>query len=104
MQVRIGIGRNSILASKNADELAVDIVNYVEKNRLDNVMVYKTEFYGYDDDKPCLELEVPNIGKIVFGRVEFKEAIEIINKYAFDVNHIKSFMINNDGNRKCNHH
>lgn len=43
------------------------------------------------------------MGNVVFGNITPKEAVELVKKYVLDTEKIKGFLVDNDGNKKCNH-
>lgn len=90
-------------AKKLADELGIAIIEKIKKDRIENVVVYQTEFYGYEGDKPTLEIIIPGKGQVVFGNIDIKGALEIVEKYLINTEEIEKFLVDNDGNRICNH-
>lgn len=104
IQVKVGISKNSLLAKKRADEVGIHIIELIKKENLENVVVYQTEFKGYNSDNPSLEIIVPDAGSVVFGNVDEKEAEEIIIKYVKNTENIIGFLKDNTGNScNCNH-
>ncbi len=68
-------------------------------------VIEETEFFGYSGDEPTLEFQIPNQGKIVFGKVTVEKGMGIIEKYLSNPDILKEVMFDNDGTKKsCNHH
>jgi hypothetical protein len=86
-----------------ADELGIAIIEKIKKDEIKNVVVYQTEFYGYGGDKPTLEIIIPEKGQVVFGNMDVKGALEIVEKYLINTADIEKFLVDNDGNKICNH-
>lgn len=79
------------------------IIEYIKKKDIKDVVVYQREFYGYEGDKPTLEIFIPEAGSVMFGNVSIEEGIKIIDKYVINTHEIMEFLIDNDGTKKCNH-
>lgn len=90
-------------AIKNADLVIKSIVDLIEMKDIENVALYKTEFLGYGGKFPSLEIIIPDMGNVVFGNVNSKEAIRLIKKYLKDTSEIEEFLVDNDGTKRCNH-
>ncbi len=67
------------------------------------MVVYQTEFYGYEGDKPSLEIIIPGKGQVVFGNLDVQGALEILDRYLMNTEFIENFLVDNDGNKICNH-
>lgn len=102
IQVKVGISSDTLEAKKLADEVGLTIVEMVKREKIENVVVYLSDFRGYEGDKPSLEIIVPNKGKVVFGNVDVKEAERVVFNYLKDITKLEEFMTNNDGNKSCN--
>ena len=56
IQIKVGISSQNELARKLSDDLGVAIIEYIKREKIENVIVYQTEFKGYEGDKPTLEI------------------------------------------------
>jgi hypothetical protein len=83
--------------------VAIEIINHLKSCNVEDIAVIQTEFYGYSGEKPTLEIIIPKMGNVVFGNVTPQEAVELVQKYILDTEKIKDFLVDNDGNKKCNH-
>ncbi len=83
--------------------MAIEIINHLKSCNVEDIAVIQTEFYGYSGEKPTLEIIIPKMGNVVFGNVTPQEAVELVQKYILDTEKIKDFLVDNDGNKKCNH-
>jgi hypothetical protein len=101
--VKIGISSGTLEAKKAADQLGIAVIDFVKGKELKDVVVYQTEFFGYSGDLPAIEIIIPDKGQVVFGNVDVEEGIEIVEKYLLDTKDITEFLVDNDGNKKCNH-
>jgi hypothetical protein len=101
--IKIGIGQPTPEAKKLADEVSISIINYLKLHEIEDVAVIQSEFYGYSGSQPSLEIIIPKAGQVVFGNITPEIAIELTEKYILDTEKIKGFLINNDGNKKCDH-
>ncbi len=101
--IKVGIGSSSLSAKKLADELSIAIIEKIKKDEIKDVVVYQTEFYGYEGDKPSLEIIIPEKGQVVFGNMDIKGALEIVERYLINTEEIEKFLVDNDGNKICNH-
>lgn len=101
--VRIGIGQPTPEAQKLADEVSISVIDYLKIHEVENVAVIQSEFYGYSGNQPSVEIIVPKAGQITFGNVTPDEAIKLVKEYILDTTKIKEILVNNDGNKKCDH-
>jgi hypothetical protein len=101
--VKNGISSRTLEAKKMADQLGIAIIDFVREKELKGVVVYQTEFFGYSGDLPSVEIIVPGKGQVVFGNVEVEEGKNIVEKYLLNTKEIAEFLVDNDGNKKCNH-
>ena len=62
IQVKVGISNKSIKAKELSEELGVAIIEYIKKKEIKDVVVYQREFYGYEGDKPTVEILIPDAG------------------------------------------
>ncbi len=83
--------------------MAIEIVNYLKENGIEDVAVFQNEFYGYSSEKPTIELVIPKMGQVVFGKVEPEEAVKLVEKYMVNTEEISHFLVDNHGDRKKNH-
>lgn len=90
-------------AKELTEQLGVAIIEYIRKKDVKDVIVYQTEFFGYEGDNPTLEIVIPNTGAVVFGNVTIEEGLKIVDKYVLNTKDIIEFMIDNNGTKKCNH-
>lgn len=74
----------------------------VKRENIENIVVYLSDFRGYEGDKPSLEIIVPHKGKVVFGNVDINEAERVVLDYLKNTEKLEGFMTDNDGNRSCN--
>ena len=75
----------------------------MDGEEIENISLYKTEFLGYGGIFPSLEIIIPNKGNLVFGNVKPEEAVGLIKKYLKDTKEIESFLMDNNGTKKCDH-
>lgn len=100
---KVGVGSDTLIAKKLADEVALEIIRYLKVNNIEDIAVILSEFKGYSGDKPTLELMIPNMGQVVFGNIDPKESIKLVEKYLIKTDEIAHFLIDNNGTRKKNH-
>ncbi len=98
--VKIGVGSETKLAKELADEVALTVINFLKDKKIADVVVVQTEFHGYSGDKPTLELILPGMGQVVFGNVDSKEAIKLVEKYMINTEEIAKFLIDNHGDKR----
>ncbi|MEI6857062.1 hypothetical protein [Psychrilyobacter sp.] len=91
------------IAIKNADLVINSIVDLIEIEDIENIALYKTEFLGYGGNFPSLEIIIPDKGNVVFGNVDYKEAVKLVKKYLKNTSEIEKFLVDNDGTKRCNH-
>lgn len=103
IKIKVGVSSKDEEAIKNADLVIKSIVDLIEMEDIENVALYKTEFLGYGGKFPSLEIIIPDMGNVVFGNVDSKEAIRLIKKYLKDTSEIEEFLVDNDGTKRCNH-
>ncbi len=103
IQVKVGISTKNLEGKKIADQVGMAIIDFIKEKRLNNVVVYQTEFLGYSGELPSLEIIIPDKGQVVFGNVSVNESIKIVEKYLINTDEIAEFLVDNDGNKKCNH-
>lgn len=90
-------------ASKLADQVGIAIIEYVKANKFEDVVVYRTDFKGYSGELPSLSIVIPDKGEVVFGNVTIEGAVNLAKKYLENTEEIVEFLVDNDGNKKCNH-
>ena len=90
-------------ARKLSDDLGVAIIEYIKREKIENVIVYQTEFKGYEGDKPTLEIVIPEKGSVVFGNMVEEEALKIVKRYCINTEEIIEFLVDNNGTKNCNH-
>ncbi|MCK5780565.1 MAG: hypothetical protein KAH04_06065 [Psychrilyobacter sp.] len=88
---------------ENTDIVIKTIVDLMEEKDIENIGLYKTEFFGYGGVFPSLEIEIPTKGKVIFGNVDSEEAKRLVEKYIVDTSEIEMFLTDNNGTKKCNH-
>lgn len=103
IQFKVCIGSNTDLAKKLADELAIAIVDLIKEKKYKDIVVYQSEFFAYSGDLPSLEIIIPEKGQVVFGNLDIKSGLELVEKYITNTEEIIEFLVDNDGNKKCNH-
>lgn len=103
IQVKVGISTKSFEGKKIADQVGIAIIDFIKEKKLDNVVVYQTEFLGYSGELPSLEIIIPDKGQVVFGNVTVEEGLNIVERYLLNTDEIAEFLVDNDGNKKCNH-
>ncbi len=103
IQVKVGISKNSLESKKLANQVGIAIIDFIKEKNINNVVVYQTEFLGYSGSLPSLEIIIPNKGQVVFGNVSVEEGLNIVERYLIDTDKIVEFLVDNDGNKKCNH-
>lgn len=103
IQIKVGISNKSVKAKELSEELGVAIIEYIKKKDIKNVIVYQREFYGYEGDKPTVEILIPDAGSVMFGNMNVEEGLKLIDKYVVNTHEIIGFLIDNDGTKKCNH-
>ncbi len=103
IQVKVGISTKTLEGKKVADQVGIAIIDFIKEKKLDNVVVYQTEFLGYSGELPSLEIIIPDKGQVVFGNVSVDEGLKIVEKYLLNTDEIAEFLVDNDGNKKCNH-
>lgn len=103
IQVKVGISTKSLEGKKIADQVGIAIIDFIKEKKLDNVVVYQTEFLGYSGELPSLEIIIPDKGQVVFGNVTVEEGLNIVERYLLNTDEIAEFLVDNDGNKKCNH-
>ncbi|MGL4402942.1 MAG: hypothetical protein ACRCTS_04395 [Fusobacteriaceae bacterium] len=91
----MGINGKNVVASKNGEKVIETIVSYLEREKIDNVAVVKTEFKGYSGGNPSLEVVIPKKGQVVFGNVSPREAVEILQRYLIKNDEILKFLEKN---------
>lgn len=99
----MGISTKSFEGKKIADQVGIAIIDFIKEKKLDNVVVYQTEFLGYSGELPSLEIIIPDKGQVVFGNVTVEEGLNIVERYLLNTDEIAEFLVDNDGNKKCNH-
>lgn len=103
IQIKVGISSQNELARKLSDELGVAIIEYIKREKIENVIVYQTEFKGYEGDRPTLEIVIPEKGSVVFGNMVEEEALKIVKRYCINTEEIIEFLVDNNGTKNCNH-
>lgn len=103
IQFKVGVSSEVAEASKLADQVGIAIIDYVRANKFEDVVVYRTDFKGYSGDLPSLSIVIPDRGEVVFGNVTIEEAVKLAEKYLNNTEEIVEFLVDNDGNKKCNH-
>lgn len=103
IQIKVGISSQNELARKLSDDLGVAIIEYIKREKIENVIVYQTEFKGYEGDKPTLEIVIPEKGSVVFGNMVEEEALKIVKRYCINTEEIIEFLVDNNGTKNCNH-
>ena|GEM_PF-2147701 len=83
--------------------MAIKIINYLKDNNIEDVAVFQNEFYGYSSEKPTIELVIPKMGQVIFGKVEPEEAVNLVEKYMVNTQEIAHFLVDNHGDRKKKH-
>lgn len=103
IQFKVGVSSDGAEAYKLADQVGIAIIDYVRANKFEDVVVYRTDFKGYSGDLPSLSVVIPDKGEVVFGNVSVDEALELAKKYLENTEEMVGFLVDNDGNKKCNH-
>lgn len=103
IQIKVGISSQNELARKLSNDLGVAIIEYIKREKIENVIVYQTEFKGYEGDKPTLEIVIPEKGSVVFGNMVEEEALKIVKRYCINTEEIIEFLVDNNGTKNCNH-
>lgn len=101
--VKIGIGQPTPEAQKLADEVSISVIDYLKIHAIEDVAVIQSEFYGYSGNQPSLEIIIPKSGQIVFGNMTPDKAVKLVKEYILDAEKIKTILVDNDGNKKCDH-
>lgn len=103
IQFKVGVSSETKEASKIADQVAIAIIEYVKANKFEDVVVYRTNFKGYEGDLPSLSIVIPEKGEVVFGNIDEEEGVKLAKKYLENTEEVLEFLVDNDGNKKCNH-
>jgi fructose-bisphosphate aldolase class 1 len=86
-----------------SEKLGVAIIEYIKLKKIENVIVYQREFYGYEGDEPTLEIVIPEKGAVVFGKIDVEKGLKLVDKYVINTSEIIDFLVDNNGTKKCNH-
>ena len=103
IQIRVGVSAKTQNAITLSEKLGVAIIEYIKKKEIKDVVVYQREFYGYEGDKPTVEILIPDAGSVMFGNMNVEEGLKLIDKYVVNTHEIIGFLVDNDGTKKCNH-
>ena len=103
IQIRVGVSAKTQNAITLSEKLGVAIIEYIKLKEIKNVIVYQSEFVGYEGDTPTLEIVIPEKGAVVFGNVDVEYGLKLIDKYVINTHEIIEFLVDNDGTKKCNH-
>lgn len=103
IQIKVGISNDTENAKKLSEQLGVAIIEYIKNKKIENIIVYQSRFYGYEGDKPSLEIIIPEKGSVVFGNVDVETGLKLVEKYTLNTHEIIEFLTDNDGKKKCNH-
>lgn len=93
--LKVGINSSERKNRENGKEVIASIINYLEKNELENIALIKTEFRGYVGENPSLEVIIPGKGQVVFGNVGREEVLDILERYLIKNDEILKFLIKN---------
>jgi len=79
-QVIVGMGTCGIAAG--AKEILDTFLNSLEENNLvETVMVRQTGCFGYCHSEPTVEVAVPGMPAVIYGKVDSAAAREIISRH-----------------------
>ena len=78
-QVIVGMGTCGIAAG--AKEVFVALVDVMAEKGLTNVLVRQTGCMGHCAEEPTVEVVVPGLPTVVYGRVDAATAKEIVEKH-----------------------
>lgn len=92
ISLRIGINFQNEKSIVSGDKVIGTIIDYLERNHLDNVAVIKSEFRGYSGENPTVEIIIPNSGQVVFGNVSEGEVLDILERYLVENSEIIGFL------------
>lgn len=79
VQVIVGMGTCGIAAG--AKEVFVALVDVMAEKGLTNVLVRQTGCMGHCAEEPTVEVVVPGLPTVVYGRVDAATAKEIVEKH-----------------------
>lgn len=103
IQIKIGISAKTQNATVLSEKLGIAIIEYIKSKKIENVIVYQREFFGYEGDEPTLEIVIPEKGAVVFGKMDVEKGLKLVDKYVINTHEIIEFLVDNDGTKKCNH-
>jgi len=103
IQIKVGISAKTQNATALSEKLGIAIIEYIKSKKIENVIVYQREFYGYEGDEPTLEIVIPEKGAVVFGKIDVEKGLKLVDKYVINTSEIIDFLVDNNGTKKCNH-
>ena len=103
IQIKVGISAKTQNATALSEKLGIAIIEYIKLKKIENVIVYQREFYGYEGDEPTLEIVIPEKGAVVFGKIDVEKGLKLVDKYVINTSEIIDFLVDNNGTKKCNH-
>ena len=79
IQIKVGISAKTQNATALSEKLGIAIIEYIKLKKIENVIVYQREFYGYEGDEPTLEIVIPE--KITSEEKEMFKKLKEISKF-----------------------
>jgi len=90
-QVIVGMGTCGIAAG--ARETMKAILDYIEKNNIENVIVTQTGCIGLCEQEPIVQVAIGETEKITYGKVIGEVAEKIVAEHVVNGNVVKDFII-----------